>query len=56
LTVGALLLPDPTHGILGASLAVIGTVSIYIALRVISAHERGVLAEAIGLGRTRRPA
>jgi hypothetical protein len=37
-------------------LAVIGTVLIYIALRVVSAHERGILTEAIGLGRTRRPA
>ena len=55
-TVGALLLPDPTRGILGAMLAVTGTVLIYIALRVVSAHERGILTEAIGLGRTRRPA
>jgi O-antigen/teichoic acid export membrane protein len=54
-TAGAVLLPDPTHGIIAATLAILGTLAVYIVAGVISSAERRILVEAVGLG-ARRPA
>lgn len=53
LSAAAMLLPDPTRGVLAAVLVSGGIVAVYAMAGIVSAHERDVLAEAVGLGRAR---